>query len=84
GLGADFVAVIRKYLEDLINAGLRQRLILLIKELNREEPVGLGGSNCERYVLDSRGALVEQQAVVGLKLTGQYVCYGQVDVILSV
>ncbi|CAK9182161.1 unnamed protein product [Ilex paraguariensis] len=96
GLEADIVADIQKYLEDLINAGLRQRLILLIKllrrnnsednegimccpalayalywdmekleELNRDEPAGLGGPNCERYVLDSRGALVERRAVVG-------------------
>ncbi|KAK4852857.1 hypothetical protein QYF36_000212 [Acer negundo] len=64
GLDEDIVADIQKYLEDLINAGLRQRLISLIKELNREEPAGLGGPLCERYVLDSRGALVERRAVV--------------------
>ncbi|KAG6723920.1 hypothetical protein I3842_03G232300 [Carya illinoinensis] len=64
GLEADIVSDIQKYLEDLINAGLRQRLVSLIKELNREEPAGLGGPQCERYVLDSRGALVERQAVV--------------------
>ncbi|XVE54418.1 hypothetical protein DITRI_Ditri03aG0079600 [Diplodiscus trichospermus] len=64
GLGADLVADIQKYLEDLIKAGLRQRLISLIKELNREEPAGLGGPLSERYVLDSRGALVERRAVV--------------------
>ncbi|KAJ4958575.1 hypothetical protein NE237_025686 [Protea cynaroides] len=64
GLEADLVADIQKYLEDLINAGLRQRLVSLIKELNREEPAGLGGPHVERYVLDSRGALVERQAVV--------------------
>lgn len=64
GLEADLVADIQKYLEDLINAGLRQRLISLIKELNLEEPAGLGGPLSERYVLDSRGALVERRAVV--------------------
>ncbi|XVF88378.1 hypothetical protein PTKIN_Ptkin19aG0046000 [Pterospermum kingtungense] len=64
GLEADIVADIQKYLEDLINAGLRQRLISLIKELNQEEPAGLGGPLSERYVLDSRGALVERRAVV--------------------
>ncbi|KAK9269394.1 hypothetical protein L1049_001167 [Liquidambar formosana] len=64
GLEADIVADIQKYLEDLIKAGLRERLITLIKELNREEPAGLGGPHCERYVLDSRGALVERRAVV--------------------
>lgn len=40
------------------------KLLVLLQELNREEPAGLGGPNCERYVLDSRGALVERQAVV--------------------
>ncbi|XP_059431871.1 nuclear pore complex protein NUP205 isoform X2 [Corylus avellana] len=64
GLESDTVSDVQKYLEDLINAGLRQRLISLIKELNREEPAGLGGPHCERYVLDSRGALVERRAVV--------------------
>uniref|UniRef100_A0A5B7BQC9 Nuclear pore complex protein NUP205 n=1 Tax=Davidia involucrata TaxID=16924 RepID=A0A5B7BQC9_DAVIN len=64
GLEADLVADIQKYLEDLINSGLRQRLISLIKELNREEPAGLGGPHSERYVLDSRGAIVERRAVV--------------------
>ncbi|KAL5838519.1 hypothetical protein ACOSQ3_015688 [Xanthoceras sorbifolium] len=64
GLDEDIVADIQKHLEDLINAGLRQRLISLIKELNREEPAGLGGPLCECYVLDSRGALVERRAVV--------------------
>lgn len=34
------------------------------KELNLEEPAGFGGPLCEHYVLDSRGALVERQAVV--------------------
>ncbi|XP_059635097.1 nuclear pore complex protein NUP205 [Cornus florida] len=64
GLDADLVADIHKYLEDLISSGLRQRLILLIKELNRDEPAGLGGPNSEPYILDSRGALVERRAVV--------------------
>lgn len=64
GLEADLVVDIQKYLEDLINTGLRQRLISLMKELNREEPAGLGGPHSERYVLDSRGALVERRAVV--------------------
>ncbi|XP_024980449.1 nuclear pore complex protein NUP205 isoform X1 [Cynara cardunculus var. scolymus] len=64
GLEADLLADILKYVEDLINNGLRQRLISLIKELNREEPAGLGGPNSERYILDPRGALVERRAVV--------------------
>ncbi|KAJ7956691.1 Nuclear pore complex protein [Quillaja saponaria] len=64
GLEGDILADIQKYMEDLINSGLRRRLISLIKELNREEPSGLGGPHCERYVLDSRGALVERRAVV--------------------
>lgn len=37
---------------------------LNVQELNREEPAGLGGPNCELYILDSRGALVERRAVV--------------------
>ncbi|XP_020537054.1 nuclear pore complex protein NUP205 isoform X2 [Jatropha curcas] len=61
---ADFISDIQKCLEDIINAGLRERLISLIKELNREEPAGLGGPLCERYLLDSRGALVERRDVV--------------------
>ncbi|KAL5729570.1 hypothetical protein ACHQM5_002502 [Ranunculus cassubicifolius] len=60
----DLVADIQKYLEDLIDAGLRQRLISLIKELNREEPAGWGGPHSEPHVVDSRGVLVERQAVV--------------------
>lgn len=64
GLEAELVADIQKYLEDLISSGLRERLISLIKELNREEPSGLGGPHSERYILDSRGALVERRAVV--------------------
>ncbi|XVF34671.1 hypothetical protein REPUB_Repub18cG0078900 [Reevesia pubescens] len=64
GLEADIVADIQKYLEDIINAGLRQRVMSLIKELNREEPAGLGGPLSEQYLLDSRGALVERRAVV--------------------
>ncbi|VVB01678.1 unnamed protein product [Arabis nemorensis] len=64
GLEPDLIADIQGHLEDLIKAGLRQRLITLIKELNREEPSGLGGPLCERYLIDSRGALVERRAVV--------------------
>ncbi|KAL2936606.1 hypothetical protein RDABS01_019329, partial [Bienertia sinuspersici] len=60
----DLVADIQKYLEDLINTGLRQRLINLIKELNLEEPAGLGGPNAERFIIDARGAVVERRAVV--------------------
>ncbi|KAK9128669.1 hypothetical protein Syun_017466 [Stephania yunnanensis] len=36
----------------------------LITVLNREEPARWGGPHVERYILDSRGALVERQAVV--------------------
>ncbi|CAI0542937.1 unnamed protein product [Linum tenue] len=64
GLPAELLSEIQKHLEDLINGGLRQRLISLIKELNREEPAGLGGPLSEPYVLDSRGALVERRSVV--------------------
>ncbi|CAF2164026.1 unnamed protein product [Brassica napus] len=64
GVEPDLIADIQGLLEDLIKAGLRQRLITLIKELNREEPSGLGGPLCEQYLIDSRGALVERRAVV--------------------
>ncbi|CAA0815850.1 Nuclear pore complex protein NUP205 [Striga hermonthica] len=64
GLEADLVSDIHSYLQDLISSGLRQRLIALMKELRREEPAGLGGPNCESYILDSRGALVERKAVI--------------------
>ncbi|KAK4265201.1 hypothetical protein QN277_026284 [Acacia crassicarpa] len=64
GLEEDLLSDIQKYLEDLINSGLRQRFISLIKELKREEPSGLGGPVSERYLLDSRGSLVERRAVV--------------------
>ncbi|KAL9275467.1 Nuclear pore complex protein NUP205-like protein [Drosera capensis] len=64
GLEEDLVGDVQKYLEDLISAGLRERLISLIKVLSREEPAGLGGPSAERFVIDSRGALVERRAVV--------------------
>ncbi|KAL8483667.1 hypothetical protein ACS0TY_026375 [Phlomoides rotata] len=64
GLEADLVSTIQRYLEDLIAAGLRQRIVSLIKELKREDPTGLGGPNSESYILDSRGALVERKAVI--------------------
>ncbi|XP_020088373.1 nuclear pore complex protein NUP205 isoform X2 [Ananas comosus] len=64
GLDGGLVADIQKHMEDLFSSGLRQRLIMLIKELNREEPAGVGHQNAERYVLDFRGALVERRAVV--------------------
>ncbi|KAK1264926.1 hypothetical protein QJS04_geneDACA016129 [Acorus gramineus] len=63
-LEADLLVEIQGHLEDLFNSGLRQRLITLIKELNRDEPAGLGGPTAERYVLDYKGALVEREAVV--------------------
>ncbi|CAM8931803.1 unnamed protein product [Rhodiola kirilowii] len=64
GLDTDVVSDIQRYLEDLFREGLRQRLISLLKELNRREPAGLGGPNSEHHILDSRGSLVERQAVV--------------------
>ncbi|KAL0915304.1 hypothetical protein M5K25_015711 [Dendrobium thyrsiflorum] len=64
GLEADLLADIQKYLEDLFDSGLRQRLIALIKELNREEPAGFGGPHSERYVIDFKGAVVERKAAV--------------------
>lgn len=64
GLEANLVVDIQKYLEELINSGLRQRFITLIKELNRDEPAGLGGPHSERFILDSKGACVERRAVV--------------------
>ncbi|KAL4195214.1 hypothetical protein AMTRI_Chr05g72240 [Amborella trichopoda] len=64
GLDTDLASDILQYLEDLLKSGLRQRLINLLKELNREDPSGLGGPQAEHYILDSRGALVERKAVV--------------------
>ncbi|WVZ77431.1 hypothetical protein U9M48_025296 [Paspalum notatum var. saurae] len=39
-------------------------LYILLRELNREEPAGIGRSDSEHYVLDFRGALVERRAIV--------------------
>lgn len=64
GLESDIVDDIKKYLEDLFDTGLRQRLITLIKELNWEDPAGSGGPHSERYIIDSKGTLVERRAVV--------------------
>ncbi|GAB2300342.1 hypothetical protein Dimus_034380 [Dionaea muscipula] len=64
GIEEDVISDIQKYLEDLISAGLRQRLTSLIKELSRAEPAGFGGPNADGFLIDSRGALVERQAVV--------------------
>ncbi|KAG9451145.1 hypothetical protein H6P81_011110 [Aristolochia fimbriata] len=64
GLAADLVADIQEILEDLLNSGLRQRMINLVKDLGREDSTGLGGPQAEPYVIDSKGALVERGAVV--------------------
>ncbi|XP_072964597.1 nuclear pore complex protein NUP205 [Typha angustifolia] len=64
GLDADLVADVQKLMEDLFDSVLRQRLIVLIKELSREDPAGVGHPNAERYVLDFRGAFVERHAIV--------------------
>ncbi|XP_068641134.1 nuclear pore complex protein NUP205 isoform X2 [Aristolochia californica] len=64
GLAVDLVANIQEILEDLFNSGLRQRMINLVKDLGREDSVGIGGPQAEPYVLDSKGALVERGAVV--------------------
>ncbi|KAG0484570.1 hypothetical protein HPP92_008649 [Vanilla planifolia] len=64
GLEADLLAEIQKYLDDLLNSGLRQRLIAIIKELNRDEPAGCGGPHAECYVIDFRGTIVDRKAVV--------------------
>ncbi|XP_042454349.1 nuclear pore complex protein NUP205-like isoform X2 [Zingiber officinale] len=63
-LDADLISDIHKHLEDIFSSGLGQRLIFLIKELNREESAGLGGPSAEKYVLDFRGAIIERRAVV--------------------
>ncbi|KAG0484589.1 hypothetical protein HPP92_008668 [Vanilla planifolia] len=57
-LEADLLAEIQKYLDDLLNSGLRQRLIAIIKELNRDEPAGCGGPHVECYVIDSEAPLL--------------------------
>lgn len=38
--------------------------IFWFQELNREEPAGWGGPQADRHVIDSRGVLVEREAVV--------------------
>eukprot|EP00850_Spirogloea_muscicola_P007627 SM000039S14457 [mRNA] locus=s39:201437:213849:- [translate_table: standard] len=55
---------VQAFLQGLMAAGLRARLLALVKELNREEPAGLGGPSCEPYVMDARGTLVLRQNVV--------------------
>ncbi|RLN07047.1 hypothetical protein C2845_PM11G20510 [Panicum miliaceum] len=64
GLDADLMSEIEEQLQPLFNDGLQHRIITLVKELNREEPAGIGRPNSERYVLDFRGALVERRAIV--------------------
>ncbi|KAL8128568.1 hypothetical protein V2J09_017723 [Rumex salicifolius] len=64
GFQDDLLVDVQNYLEDIIKAGLRQRLVSLIKELNRDEPAGQGGPSAENFVIDSRGAVVERRAVV--------------------
>ncbi|OEL25614.1 Nuclear pore complex protein NUP205 [Dichanthelium oligosanthes] len=64
GLDADLMSEIEEQVQPLFNDGLRQRIITLVKELNWEEPAGIGLPNSERYVLDFRGALVERRAIV--------------------
>nr|CAB3449258.1 unnamed protein product [Digitaria exilis] len=64
GLDSDLMSEIEDQMQPLFNDGLRQRIITLVKELNREDPAGIGGPSSERYVLDFRGALVERSAIV--------------------
>lgn len=64
GLDADLMYEIQSQMEALFSDGLRQRIITLVKELNREEPSGIGRPSSESYVLDFRGALVERRAIV--------------------
>nr|CAB3446029.1 unnamed protein product [Digitaria exilis] len=64
GLDSDLMSEIEDQMQPLFNDGLRQRIITLVKELNREDPAGIGGPSSERYVLDFRGALVERRAIV--------------------
>jgi nuclear pore complex protein Nup205 len=63
-LDPNLVTDIQNYVEKLLDSGLRSRLISLIKELNREEPAGLGGPGVEPYVMDSRGVLVQRRNVI--------------------
>ncbi|KAL6604475.1 hypothetical protein ACP70R_042902 [Stipagrostis hirtigluma subsp. patula] len=64
GRDADLMFEIQNQMEALFSDGLRQRIITLVKELNREEPAGIGRPSSERYVLDFRGAIVERRAIV--------------------
>lgn len=74
GIENDLVADIHSYLEELFTSGLRQRLITIIKELNREEPAGSGGPQADRYVLDSRGAVVQRYNVAQRERLGLSQC----------
>ncbi|BAF08143.1 Os02g0202300, partial [Oryza sativa Japonica Group] len=64
GLDADLMYEIQNQMEALFIEGLGQRIITLVKELNREESTGVGQPSSEHYVLDFRGALVERRAIV--------------------
>lgn len=67
-LDSDFVGKIRQYLEKLLNAGIRTRIMSLIKELNEEESTRLMDQSMDQslqhYIKDSSGVLVERCAAI--------------------
>lgn len=60
----DLAAAIGQYVQELMGSGVRSRMLALLRELNREEPAGLGGPGAEPFVMDVRGSLVLRQNVV--------------------
>ncbi|XP_040371230.1 nuclear pore complex protein NUP205 [Rosa chinensis] len=65
-----------KFLENIFSNGLRQRILSLLKELNREEPADLVGPHSEPCVLDSSGVLVRREDVLSLEklILGHCLC----------
>ncbi|KAG0583450.1 hypothetical protein KC19_3G136800 [Ceratodon purpureus] len=61
---SNFIAKIQLYIEKFLAAGLRSRLMSLIKELNEEGSTGNGDYGLEPYIKDSTGALVDRRAAI--------------------
>ncbi|XP_004305847.1 PREDICTED: uncharacterized protein LOC101295739 [Fragaria vesca subsp. vesca] len=67
---------IANFLESILRSGLRQRILSLLKDVNREEPAELVGPHSEPRVLDSSGILVQQEDVLSLEklILGHCLC----------